>query len=318
MNKYELLDLIGEAGEQYVLAADTNVVRPRFRWKSLAVCAACAALVAVAAYPHVLPNAAPAGGVGSDSTADAAPMAPEAAPAEGEEAASSGTVVQRPGLHGYTLIEEELRIMTTQGGAKAPGNDAGAPAPNPDLPMPDQGAGQNRFSGEAFKDEAVDAAPPAYSSQEGLIQQDEASAQYDRLLQWMGGVDGQEPAAYPEWFAGMWLDSDWPDNTARLTVAVVDRFRTEELEEQIRTQAGGTGDVLFCGGKYSQNELNGLMDQIAQVFEELDVRISSVYGVYVMDNYLGLDFFGAMGASSSPASGRRAPSRMRRSLSPPP
>ncbi len=50
MKDYELLDMIGEVNEDYVREADGNVVRPRFRWKTLAACAACAAL-ALGAYP---------------------------------------------------------------------------------------------------------------------------------------------------------------------------------------------------------------------------------------------------------------------------
>lgn len=47
MKNHELLNLIGEANEDYVLAAGDNVARPRFGWKTLA---ACAALV-LAAHP---------------------------------------------------------------------------------------------------------------------------------------------------------------------------------------------------------------------------------------------------------------------------
>ena len=50
MKNHELLDMIGEVNEDYVLEAGNNVTRPRFRWKTLAACAACAALV-LAAYP---------------------------------------------------------------------------------------------------------------------------------------------------------------------------------------------------------------------------------------------------------------------------
>ena len=50
MKNYELLDMIGDVNEDYVQAADSNVVRPRFQWKALAACAACAALV-LCAYP---------------------------------------------------------------------------------------------------------------------------------------------------------------------------------------------------------------------------------------------------------------------------
>ena len=50
MKNHELLNLIGEVNEDYVMEAGNNVVKPRFRWKTLAACAACAALIA-AAYP---------------------------------------------------------------------------------------------------------------------------------------------------------------------------------------------------------------------------------------------------------------------------
>ena len=45
MKNHELLDILGEVNGDYVLAAEDNVVRPRFRWRTLAACAACAALV---------------------------------------------------------------------------------------------------------------------------------------------------------------------------------------------------------------------------------------------------------------------------------
>lgn len=50
MKNHELLDMIGDVNEDYVLEAGNNVVKPRFRWKTLAACAACAALV-LGAYP---------------------------------------------------------------------------------------------------------------------------------------------------------------------------------------------------------------------------------------------------------------------------
>lgn len=50
MKSYELLDVLGDVNEDYVRAADANVVRPRFRWKALVACAACGLLV-LAAYP---------------------------------------------------------------------------------------------------------------------------------------------------------------------------------------------------------------------------------------------------------------------------
>ena len=45
MKNCELLNLIGSVNEDYIQAADCKVVRPRFRWKTFAACAACAALM---------------------------------------------------------------------------------------------------------------------------------------------------------------------------------------------------------------------------------------------------------------------------------
>ena len=50
MKNHELLDLIGDVSEDYVQAADGKVIRPKFRWKAVAACAACAVLV-LGAYP---------------------------------------------------------------------------------------------------------------------------------------------------------------------------------------------------------------------------------------------------------------------------
>ena len=48
MKNHELLDLIGDVNEDYVLEAGNDVVKPRFGWKKLAVGAAGAALVLLA------------------------------------------------------------------------------------------------------------------------------------------------------------------------------------------------------------------------------------------------------------------------------
>ena len=36
MKNHELLNLIGDVNEDYVLEAGSNVVKPRFRWKTIA------------------------------------------------------------------------------------------------------------------------------------------------------------------------------------------------------------------------------------------------------------------------------------------
>lgn len=50
MKNREFLNLIGSVNEDYIQAADSKVVRPRFRWKTFVACAACAALM-ICAYP---------------------------------------------------------------------------------------------------------------------------------------------------------------------------------------------------------------------------------------------------------------------------
>lgn len=261
MKNHELLDLLGEVSEDYVRAAGENVVRPKFRWKTIAACAACAALVLGAALVPSLTVEGPA----PEGTQD--PV---------------GTLVQRHGLHSYVLFEEARSIMTTEGDFKFPAGGSGIDVPGQDIPLLDPDFLQP-LRGDGPDGPVYAPAPSA----------EEACAQYDRLLQRMGGVGGREPDTYPDWFGGAWLDSDWPDHVSRLTVAIVDQFRTRSLEEDIKSWCGGTGDVLFTGAKYSQNHLNELMEGISRVFEEQNVSISSAYGVYVMANYLGLDFYGA-------------------------
>lgn len=51
MKNHELLELIGDVNEDYVQEAGNNVVKPRFGWRKLAACAACAALLLGASYP---------------------------------------------------------------------------------------------------------------------------------------------------------------------------------------------------------------------------------------------------------------------------
>lgn len=276
MKNYELLDMIGEAGEDYVLAAEDGKTRSRFRWRGWVAAAACAALL-VGVYPA--------------SQAFLRRQA-NSAPEQKKEAAGAGALIDSPGLHSYLLIEEGVQIAATQDERKAPARDGGAdvsgqsaPAPDPAQMAPAYGgnagilAGSQQGGGaETGDDTSRDGDAPA---QEG------ASGQYRELLQWMGGQDGREPDVYPDWFAGAWIDGD------RLTVAIVDSFRTPGLEAQVTERCGGTEEVRFTGAKYAQNHLNGLMDGVARILEEQDVRISSAYGVCVMDNCLGLDFFGA-------------------------
>lgn len=260
MKNNQLLDLIGEAGEEYVLAADGGVIRPRFRWKTLAACAACAALLA-GVYPMYQ--------------------------------------ACRPKLHSYTMMEDANMLMEKadikaleDGGMEEAAPEDAPGIPGADAALPDQGPpmlapSANDVSGGAGTGNT------AGGSQNGLEYdapaQEEAMAQHQRLLQWLGGADGREPAGYPAWYAGAWLDNSQPDNTARLTVAVVDGLRTPELEAQIIQQCGGTGEVLLRGAKYSQNHLDGLMEPVSNVLEATGLSWST--GVSLMSNCLMVDLY---------------------------
>lgn len=273
MKNYELLDMIGEVNGDYALAADDDAPRPRFRWKGWVAAAACAALI-VAAYP--------ASQAFSRRQADSAPE-------QNEEAASADILIESPGLHPYTLIEKSIQLTATQGDAQAPAGDTGtglsgqnapAPEPAPMAPAYDEASGVPDGDGKRAA-----AGGAAYGAANAPAQE-EASAQYERLLQSLGlwGIDAR--GLYPDWCGGVWLDGEL------LSVAIADGFHTPELEAQIKDWCGGTGEILFPDVKYSQTHLDGLMGEIGRVLEELDCRIPSAYGVYVMDNCLGLDFFG--------------------------
>lgn len=253
MKNHELLDLIGEVNEDYVQAADGKVIRPRFRWKTAAACAACAVLM-LGAYP-----------------------AYQAA---------------HPALHDYTVMEGGS--MTTLDGMKAPaGGQIDIPGQNPPAPNPDQpprGDGPDAIPGGAYigGDSGSDRDGEYY--QIGDIPVDEAAAdQYDRLLQGLGGVDGREPAAYPEWFAGAWIDHGGaPETPACLTVSIVDGFRTPEREAEILGWV--QGDVTFRDAKYSHNFLDGLMEQVVPLLDGTGLNCG--IGVDVTANCLGVDLYG--------------------------
>lgn len=260
MKNHELLDLIGEVNEDYVQAADGKVIRPRFRWKTAAACAACAVLM-LGAYP-----------------------AYQAA---------------HPALHGYTVMEGGG--MTTLDDVKAPAGGGidvpgrGAPGDvGGDQPGPGQedvyAPNPNTLPGGAYV--GPDAAGKSTLTPGMDIPVDEAAAdQYDRLLQGLGGVDGREPAAYPEWFAGAWIDHGGaPETPACLTVSIVDGFRTPELEAQVRDWCGGTGDVAIVDAKYSKNHLDGLMVSASKALD--GTGLCCGIGVDVTANCLGVDLYG--------------------------
>jgi len=176
-------------------------------------------------------------------------------------------------LHGYTVMEGGGSVLTEQGKIEAPaGSGERAPVPAPSEAYVGGDAGQEGIDGAHYDNPGQDVAV-----------QEEASAQYDRLLQNLGGEN------YPEWLAGAWLDNDQPDNTARLTVAIVDGFRTPELESQIRAWCGGTGEVLFQDAKYSHSYLDGLMEQVVELLD--GTGLCCGIGVDAEANCLGVDLY---------------------------
>lgn len=234
MKNHELLDLIGDVNEDYVQAADGKVIRPKFRWKAVAACAACAVLV-LGAYP-----------------------AYQAA---------------HPPLHSYTVLEGGG--MTTQGDVKAPAGGTFGPGIIPGGAYVGNDRGETGIDGTEYTVPGQDA--PA---------QEKAAAQYQGLLQGLGGQGGYEPEAYPGWYGGAWIDNSfYPE--AKLAVAIVDGFRTDELEAQIEEWCGG--EVVFKDVKYSRSYLDQLMEPISQVLEEADMDLLCGFGVDVMENCLGVD-----------------------------
>ena len=234
MKNHELLDLIGDVNEDYVQAADGKVIRPKFRWKAVAACAACAVLV-LGAYP-----------------------AYQAA---------------HPPLHSYTVLEGGG--MTTQGDVKAPAGGTFGPGIIPGGAYVGNDRGETGIDGTEYTVPGQDA--PA---------QEKAAAQYQGLLQGLGGQGGYEPEAYPGWYGGAWIDNSfYPE--AKLAVAIVDGFRTDELEARIEEWGGG--EVVFKDVKYSRSYLDQLMEPISQVLEEADMDLLCGFGVDVMENCLGVD-----------------------------
>ena len=302
MKSQELLDILGDVDEKYVLAADENVVRPKFRWQPWAAAAACAVLICAAAWPRFAPGASNGAEVSADyappmgdGTADAMEDAGAGEPAADTQAAG-GTLIQQSGLHDYFLFEEERSLMATaeQEKATAGGVDdtaleeVPAPAPAPNAPGPVAGGFQGAPADVPY--DAETGVLPPY--EEPVINQGEASAQYQSLLQNAGMGYGGE-GYYPEWFAGAWLDNDWPDNTARLTIAMVEGWDTEAMEDMVRDWCGGTGDVLFCTAKYSYAWLNGLMDEISALFDRYG-WLPSVIDANEETNRVDLEIYGSV------------------------
>lgn len=245
MKNYELLDIIGDVNEDYVLAADSHVARPRFRWKPLAVCAACAALV-LCAYPVWL------GGQSNSSPAD------NALPAGGAE----------PQLHAYTVVEGDGTFTSY--------DEEAAPADEPGMGNGTVAAGPRADSDNQNEDDlTMDNAP----CEPGDIPVQPSAEWYDALLRTYRLEEN------PEWYGGAWLAGD-----DLLAVAIVDGFRTPELETEIKEAAGAGAVLQFSTVKYSMEFLNGLMEPAVRALD--GSGLCAGVGVDMMANCLGVDLYG--------------------------
>lgn len=236
MKNHELLDMIGSVNEDYVLEAGNNVVRPRFRWRTLAACAACAALV-LGAYPVYR--------------------------------------AVNPPLHGYTVLEGGT--MNTLGDVKAPAGGVGQSDSLPGGAYVGNDRGETGIDGTEYTVPGQDA--PA---------QEKAAAQYQGLLQGLGGRGGYEPETYPGWYGGAWIDNSYYPE-AKLAVAIVDGSRTPELEAQIQEWCGG--EVVFKDVKYALAYLYALQDSVTDALTGGNDALSGGIGVDVMENCLGVDIY---------------------------
>lgn len=242
--------MVGDVNEEYVQAADGNVIRPRFRWKTLAACAACAAL-ALGAYPAYQAANPPLHdyvvmeGAGVDETLKTDLDEAAKAPAQGGPTADSAP-------------EATMEVNGFSGGY-----DAGAASIYNE---------QGKESVRSDVDGTMDRAP----TQD--IPAQEAALWYDALLK------AYRLDENPEWYGGAWLAGE-----RLLAVAIVDGFRTPELEAEIQ-EATGEGAVLqFSTVKYSQAFLYGLMEPAVRALEDADLRAG--VGVDVMDNCLSVDLY---------------------------
>ncbi len=261
MKNHELLDMIGDVSEEYVQGADSNVVRPRFRWKAWAACAACAALVACA-YPAYR--------------------------------------ALNPPLHSYTVMEAGGALATLDDTKAPAGSSTGTPgqgAPDP-APASTSGSGSvydpnpNTLPGGAYigGDAGESGIDGAHYSKPGLDApvQEKAQAQYSGLLQGLGGQWGSEPEAYPSWYGGAWIDNSYYPE-AKLAVSIVSGFRTGELEAQIEKWCGG--EVVFLDAKYALSHLYALQDSAVDAFTGGTGGLSCGIGVDVAANCLGVDLY---------------------------
>lgn len=255
MKNHELLDMIGEVNEDYVLAADDagHVARPRFRWKAFAACAACAALV-LCAYPMWQ-------GVKSNSST----LADKNLPAGGAG----------PQLHSYTVVEGDALTTYNEAVEKIPAGNNGDALEAAPAGEPVTAAGPSADSNRGPEDLTTDS---AICEPIGDVPVQPAAEWYDALLRTYRLEEN------PEWYGGAWLAGD-----ELLAVAIVDGFRTPELEAKIREAAGAGAALRFSTVKYSMEFLYGLMEPAVRALD--GSGLFAGVGVDVTANCLGVDVY---------------------------
>lgn len=169
---------------------------------------------------------------------------------------------KQPPLHSYTIVED---------GGSGPRENSGS------IKTPDSGSGN---APTAEKNNAEDEPDVSAAACTGAL------SFYYKLVA-NGGISEN-----PAWYAGTWLNTDCPDQKVRLTVAIVDDFRTPEMETQILEWCDGAGSVLFASVKYSYAYLIELQDQLHDDIAKLPESIS--YGSYpdIKANCLNVDIYG--------------------------
>ena len=177
-----------------------------------------------------------------------------------------------PPLHGYTVLEGGG--MTTLGDEKAPAGGTFDPGIIPGGAYVGDNKGETGIDGTEYTAPGQDA--PL---------QEKAAAQYDALMK-NGGIS--DTASNPDWYGGAWIDNSfYPE--AKLAVAIVDGFRTDELEARIEEWCGG--EVVFKVVKYALAYLYELQDSVTDALTGGNDALSCGIGVDVTENCLGVDIY---------------------------
>lgn len=170
MKDHELLDLLGDVNEDYVLAAGENAARPRFRWRTLAACAACAVLV-LGAYPVYR--------------------------------------AANPKLHDYTVVEGGSLTTYEENSETAKAPAAGGSTTDADVEASMKADGSTGsydvgvapiYSEQGEEDLSRDG--PNYTAPGQDIPVQEAALWYDALL------SAYRLEENPEWYGGAWIAED--------------------------------------------------------------------------------------------------------------